>query len=54
MKLALLPGLQGPSDLRGLTDDQLDSLAAEIREYIISTVAQTREVTSVRRSASSS
>jgi 1-deoxy-D-xylulose-5-phosphate synthase len=41
VKLALLPRLQGPSDLRGLTDAQLDSLAAEIREYIISTVANT-------------
>jgi len=39
--LAILPGLLGPSDLRGLTDDQLDSLAAEIRECIISTVART-------------
>jgi 1-deoxy-D-xylulose-5-phosphate synthase len=39
--LAILPRLQGPSDLRGLTDYQLDSLAAEIRECIISTVART-------------
>jgi 1-deoxy-D-xylulose-5-phosphate synthase len=39
--LAMLPGLQGPSDLRGLTDEQLDRLAAEIREYIVSTVART-------------
>ena len=39
--MPILPGLQGPSDLRGLTDDQLDSLAAEIRECIISTVART-------------
>jgi 1-deoxy-D-xylulose-5-phosphate synthase len=41
VNLAILPGLQGPSDLRGLTEDQLDSLAAEIRECIISTVAKT-------------
>jgi len=39
--LAILPRLQGPSDLRGLTDSQLDTLASEIREYIISTVART-------------
>ena len=39
--MPILPGLQGPSDLRGLTDEQLDGLAAEIREYIISTVAKT-------------
>jgi len=39
--LAILPTLQGPSELRGLSDDQLESLAAEIREYIISTVART-------------
>jgi 1-deoxy-D-xylulose-5-phosphate synthase len=39
--LAILPGLQGPSDLRGLSDEQLKSLAAEIREYILATVAKT-------------
>jgi 1-deoxy-D-xylulose-5-phosphate synthase len=39
--LAILPTLQGPSDLRGLSEDQLDSLATEIRECIISTVART-------------
>ena len=39
--MAILPTLQGPSDLRGMTDDQLAELAAEIREYIISTVAHT-------------
>ncbi len=39
--MAILPTLQGPSDLRGLTDAQLDGLAAEIREYIIATVAKT-------------
>jgi 1-deoxy-D-xylulose-5-phosphate synthase len=41
VKLAFLPTLQGPSDLRGLTDEQLDSLATEIRECIVSTVAKT-------------
>ena len=39
--MAILPRLQGPGDLRGLTEDQLDALAAEIRECIISTVAKT-------------
>ena len=39
--MAILPTLRGPSDLRGLTDDQLDSLVDEIREYIVSTVAKT-------------
>jgi 1-deoxy-D-xylulose-5-phosphate synthase len=41
VKLAFLPTLQGPSDLRGLTEEQLQALAAEIRECIISTVAKT-------------
>ena len=39
--MAILPTLQSPSDLRGLSEAQLDSLAAEIRECIISTVART-------------
>ncbi|HEX7495214.1 MAG TPA: 1-deoxy-D-xylulose-5-phosphate synthase N-terminal domain-containing protein, partial [Candidatus Limnocylindrales bacterium] len=39
--MAILPRLQGPSDLRGLTDVELEGLAAEIREYIIETVAKT-------------
>jgi 1-deoxy-D-xylulose-5-phosphate synthase len=37
----ILPTLQGPGDLRGLSDEELRCLAAEIREYIISTVART-------------
>jgi 1-deoxy-D-xylulose-5-phosphate synthase len=41
VKLAILPRLQGPSDLRGLSEAELDALAAEIREEIISTVANT-------------
>jgi 1-deoxy-D-xylulose-5-phosphate synthase len=41
VKLAILPTLQSPSDLRGLSEAQLDTLAAEIRECIISTVAKT-------------
>ena len=39
--MAILPKLQGPGDLRGLSEDQLDTLASEIRECIISTVAKT-------------
>ena len=39
--MTILPTLRGPSDLRGLTDDQLDSLVDELREYIVSTVANT-------------
>jgi 1-deoxy-D-xylulose-5-phosphate synthase len=38
---AILPTLGGPADLRNLTARQLDDLAAEIRETIISTVATT-------------
>jgi 1-deoxy-D-xylulose-5-phosphate synthase len=37
----ILEGLTGPADLRGLSDDELDQLAAEIRETIIRTVATT-------------
>ena len=39
--MAILPGLQGPADLRGLSDTQLLELAEEIRRTIISTVAVT-------------
>ncbi|HET8785310.1 MAG TPA: 1-deoxy-D-xylulose-5-phosphate synthase [Candidatus Limnocylindrales bacterium] len=39
--MTILPGLHGPADLRGLTERQLETLAAEIRETIISTVAET-------------
>ncbi len=37
----ILPTLSGPADLRNLTPADLDRLAAEIRETIISTVATT-------------
>jgi 1-deoxy-D-xylulose-5-phosphate synthase len=37
----ILPTLTGPADLRGLTEAQLEELAAEIRETIITTVATT-------------
>jgi len=39
--VTILADLQGPADLRGLTQSQLVQLAAEIRETIISTVAET-------------
>jgi 1-deoxy-D-xylulose-5-phosphate synthase len=39
--LAILPTLGGPSDLRGLSEEQLVTLAAEIRTCIIDTVART-------------
>jgi 1-deoxy-D-xylulose-5-phosphate synthase len=37
----ILDRLQGPSDLRGLTDPELEQLATELRETIIRTVAVT-------------
>ena len=37
----ILPTLTGPAELRGLTEVQLEQLAAEIRETIIATVATT-------------
>src|SRR3977135_3920605 len=39
--VAILPNLNGPADLRGLSQAQLEELAREIRETIISTVART-------------
>ena len=39
--MPILPTLHGPADLRGLTQAQLEQLAAEIREAIIATVATT-------------
>jgi 1-deoxy-D-xylulose-5-phosphate synthase len=39
--LRILPTLQGPSDLRGLTDEDLAELASEIRDCIITTVSRT-------------
>ena len=39
--MPILPTLQGPADLRGLTEAQLEQLAAEIRQTIITTVATT-------------
>jgi 1-deoxy-D-xylulose-5-phosphate synthase len=40
-RVPILPTLHGPADLRGLTEAQLEELAAEIRETIITTVAST-------------
>ena len=39
--MPILPTLQGPADLRGLTQAQLEQLADEIRDTIITTVATT-------------
>ena len=39
--MPILPNLTGPADLRGLTEAELDELAAEIRETIITTVSST-------------
>ena len=39
--MPILDRLQGPSDLRGLTDPELERLATELRETIIRTVAVT-------------
>ena len=39
--MPILPNLQGPADLRGLSEPQLEELAQEIREEIIATVATT-------------
>lgn len=37
----LLAGLEGPADLREMSDEQLAELTSEMREAIVSTVAQT-------------
>ena len=39
--MAILPGIRGPQDLQALSDDQLPQLCEEIRQTIISTVAET-------------
>jgi 1-deoxy-D-xylulose-5-phosphate synthase len=36
----LLPGIDGPEDLRGLDDDQLQQVAQEMRTYIIDTIGE--------------
>jgi 1-deoxy-D-xylulose-5-phosphate synthase len=40
-RVAILPRLESPADLRGLSEAQLAQVAAEIRETIITTVART-------------
>ncbi len=37
---ALLPSIDGPQDLHGLSDDQLQGLAQEVREVIIDTIGE--------------
>ena len=39
--MTILQELQGPAELRGLTEQQLQELAADIRQTIIATVAET-------------
>ena len=39
--MTILAGIRGPQDLRALSDDQLPQLCEEIRQTIISTVAET-------------
>jgi 1-deoxy-D-xylulose-5-phosphate synthase len=39
-KRALLAGVDGPADLRGLSEDELQTLAQEVREHIIETVGE--------------
>lgn len=40
MSEPILPGVEGPDDLKGLTDEQLQQLAQEVREHIIDTVGE--------------
>lgn len=40
MSQPILPRIDGPQDLRGLTDQQLQQLAQEVREHIIDTVGE--------------
>jgi 1-deoxy-D-xylulose-5-phosphate synthase len=39
-KRALLGGVDGPADLRGLSEEELQTLAQEVREHIIETVGE--------------
>lgn len=38
--MSLLDGINGPQDLKGLSEEQLDQLAQEVREHIIDTVGE--------------
>jgi len=40
MSEPILPGVEGPEDLKGLSDEQLQQLAQEVREHIIDTVGE--------------
>ena len=51
--MGLLETITGPRDLRGLSDDQLETLATEIRDLLVAP-APRRAVTSAPTSASSS
>ncbi|MBA2299264.1 MAG: 1-deoxy-D-xylulose-5-phosphate synthase, partial [Chloroflexi bacterium] len=39
--MSILSDLNGPADLRGLSEAELKTLAAEIRDTIVRTVAET-------------
>ena len=38
--MSLLPSISEPRDLRGLTDEQLDTLATEIRDLLVTTCSR--------------
>ncbi|HET8815413.1 MAG TPA: 1-deoxy-D-xylulose-5-phosphate synthase N-terminal domain-containing protein, partial [Solirubrobacterales bacterium] len=40
IKEPLLPGIEGPEDLHGLDDEQLQQVAQEMRTYIIDTIGE--------------
>src|SRR3984893_9746033 len=40
MSNRLLPGIDGTDDLKGLSEEQLQALAQEVREHIIDTVGE--------------
>src|SRR5262244_491012 len=40
MSEPILSGVEGPADLKDLSDEQLQQLAQEVREYIIDTVGE--------------
>src|SRR3954454_22449527 len=40
MREPLLPGIEGPEDLHGLDEEQLQQVAQEMRTYIIDTIGE--------------
>ena len=52
--MSLLDRITSPRDLRDLSDDELTTLASEIRDLLIRTVATNTAVTSAPTSAWSS